>query len=643
MSLRVLLVPSVAKGNGSGHIVRCLSLARALGPGAAVYVPKAKAETSWSAAELTLAYSRELSGIELIGSLREEGSPAPRAALQSPSSAWDLVVLDRRSTSAEELAFWERLAPVLAIDEGGPARAEAHYLVDILPRAARGAARRLVANKASLGFLDLPRARREPARAFKKILVTFGGEDPAGLSLSLARSLVGSGLVEPEDLTIVTGALRRGAPPTGLEGVTVLGPVQDLKEHLSRYDLVLTQFGLTAFEAAWAGCGVILLNPGAYHRSLARAAGFPEIGVRRPNLRALGRLLASPVEVLSRMAAVAPEETESLADFIAGLAPAGPKLCPACGRRERVAEYRDATRTIFRCSSCGMLYLSRFSPGRDDPYKESYFFEEYRRQYGRTYLEDWPKLLELARSRLQAAEPLAARGGRQGSLSVLDVGCAYGPFLEAVRERGHDPYGIDAAPEAAAYVRRSLGIPAVSGDFLDSAVAAAFGGPFDLVTMWYVIEHFADLDRALRNAAALLRTGGVLAFSTPSAEGASGRFDRARFFAGSPADHFSIWEPSRVRGILKSYGFRVEKIRVTGCHPERIPPFRRLSGRGGLVGALARSLGSAASRLFRLGDTFEVYAVREPGGEGPEPGLSGAGAAARGEGAASEPAGKPRG
>jgi len=159
VSGRILLVPSVAKGNGSGHLVRCLSLARSLGPGAAVFVPETKSETSWSAADLSMAYARELAGVQLVSSLRGDDRSATGAP--EPRPRWDLVVLDRRATSLEELAFWERFGPVLAIDEGGPAREAAHYLVDILPRAAgRRESRSPGSNKACLGFLDLPRNRR---------------------------------------------------------------------------------------------------------------------------------------------------------------------------------------------------------------------------------------------------------------------------------------------------------------------------------------------------------------------------------------------------------------------------------------------------------------------------------------------------
>lgn len=602
MSRSILLVPSVAKGNGSGHIVRCLSLARALGGGASVYVPEIKAETSWSAAELSLAYARELSGVRIVSEL----PPSPRR------SPWDLIVLDRRATSLSELMAWERYAPVLAIDEGGEARDSAQYVVDILPRHPRAPGG--PANRSGVGLLDLPRARRTQPREFKRILVSFGGEDGAGLTLALARLLVAEGFVAPSDLTVVTGALRRGAPPLGLDGATILGPVQDLKEHLSRYDLVFTQFGLTAFEAAWAGCGVVLLNPSRYHRELSLAAGFPEIGLRRPDRAALRRFLRSPAEVFAMLAGIVPEDVESLADCVAGLAPAGSRDCPSCGSSARDVLYRDPGKSYFRCDACGTVYMLRFSPGRENPYKESYFFDEYRRQYGKTYLEDWPALTALAESRLEVIEALArASLGRTRGLSVLDVGCAYGPFLAAAKARGQEAYGLDASEEAAAYVRRELGIPAASGDFLDPVAAAAFGGPFDALSMWYVIEHFERLDKALRNAAALVRPGGILALSTPSLEGASGRFDRRGFFARSPEDHFTVWEPSKARGILKAYGFRVERIRITGHHPERLPGLRYLADKARLnsVDRVLAGAGRLVSSLFRLGDTFEIYAVRE--------------------------------
>jgi len=599
MKRRILLVPSVFKGNGSGHLVRCFSLARELGSGTSIFIAEGKNGSTWTAAELSLAYSRELAGTPLITELTAD-------------QRWDLVVLDRRAMSAEEVAFWERLGPAIAIDEGGPARLAASYLIDVLPRANQQRIQRgpgEIPNRASLGFLNLPKNRRTAPQSFKKVLVSFGGEDPAGLSLLVSRILISEKLVKPADLTLVSGALRRGAPPIGLDGATVLGPVQDLKEHLALYDLVITEFGLTAYEAAWAGCGVILLNPSLYHQSLARTAGFPEAGVGRPELGTLKKFFFNPASVLERCEAIAPREQESLSGFIQSISPSGPRACPRCGSLSRRVLFRNEQKSYFRCRSCGLIYLERFFSERSNPYKKAYFFDEYKKQYGKSYLDDWSNLSSYANSRLDIIEAAAEKGlGRRRGLSMLDVGCAYGPFLAAARDRGQEVYGLDISEDAAAYVRQKLGIAAAAGDFLKLSTASSFGGPFDVLSMWYVIEHFIDLDQALRNAAALVRPGGVLAFSTPSGEGVSARYNRQGFFEHSPEDHFTIWEPSTARGILKAYGFRVERIRITGHHPERFPLPQKV---GGKLRKAALGLCGAYSRIFGLGDTFEVYAVRE--------------------------------
>ena len=182
------------------------------------------------------------------------------------------------------------------------------------------------------------------------------------------------------------------------------------------------------------------------------------------------------------------------------------------------------------------------------------------------------------------------------------MGCAYGAFLAEAARRGWDARGLDISEAAASHVRDSLGLPAEAGDFLDPGVQADLAGPVDSLTLWYVIEHFDRLGAALRTAARLVRPGGILAFSTPSAGGVSAVSDPVRFFERSPDDHVTVWEPQRTAGILRRFGFRVERISVTGHHPERFP--------GALGQPRLARLSGAASRLLGLGDTFECYARR---------------------------------
>jgi 2-polyprenyl-3-methyl-5-hydroxy-6-metoxy-1,4-benzoquinol methylase len=256
------------------------------------------------------------------------------------------------------------------------------------------------------------------------------------------------------------------------------------------------------------------------------------------------------------------------------------------------------------------VYQERAAPPPIE-YAAGYFFDSYKKQYGKTYLEDFPALKKAGEARLRRIRRFLANGGGCPPASperILDIGCAFGPFLAAAAEAGFDPLGIDPSEEAAAYVRDTLRIPVRRGFFPDAALEE--GGPepgFAIITLWYVIEHFRAPGEALAAIRRLLRPGGVLAFSTPSFSGVSGRKSPLAFLRASPSDHWTVWDPRSARRVLSGAGFAVKKLVITGCHPERFPVI------GGLLegrrGPVYRAL-MALSRIFRLGDTFEVYAVK---------------------------------
>jgi len=583
----ILLVPSVRRGNGSGHLVRCFSLAKALGRGAAVFLSENPRADERGSAELQLAYHNDFEAIRVITALRDE--------------RWDLIVLDRFTSTYDEYLFWSTYGPVAAIDEGGGARAYAEYLIDALPHLPSGTAGWDGANVSSLGFLALPEARRTAPGRISSVLVSFGGEDPAGLTEAFLAAAVDSGRLSPGSVTVVCGALAQQSGARR-DGITYLGPIQDLREKLSSYDLVVTQFGLTAFEAAWAGCAVLLLNPSALHQRLSAAAGFVSLGVRKPSFARLDAALGDARALAQASAAAAPPERLDLAVRLASLEPRHAGACPACGGRTLRAVYRDQDRSYRRCADCGLVSMAYFGPRRNPYDNSAYFFEDYKKQYGRTYLEDLPSIRALAARRLDVMERYLP-AGRDGAV-VLDVGCAYGAFLMEAHARGWHPVGTDLSTDAVAYVRDTLRLPAFVSDFSGEQATGLYPDTLDALTLWYVIEHFDDLGRVLARAQGLLRPGGVLALSTPSAAGVSARLRPESFWSSSPADHFTVWDPRTTAGLLRRWGFKMVAVRITGHHPERFP------GVPNKPRSLRYRLAMAASRLFGLGDTFECYALR---------------------------------
>ena len=203
-----------------------------------------------------------------------------------------------------------------------------------------------------------------------------------------------------------------------------------------------------------------------------------------------------------------------------------------------------------------MIYLS-WSCEEEKKYVKSYFFDEYQKQYGKTYTEDFASIKKQCFKRLDVLKKLESSLNNKTS---LDIGCAYGPFLSAASDYKMKAYGTDISDDAVAYVNNELKLKACVSSFPDFDSQKEFNiEKFDIVSMWYVIEHFKNLDAVLQKVSSLVKNKGFFAFSTPSAQGVSAKSNRENFFLQSPSDHYSVWEYSKADKILRKYGFRVKK------------------------------------------------------------------------------------
>jgi 2-polyprenyl-3-methyl-5-hydroxy-6-metoxy-1,4-benzoquinol methylase/spore coat polysaccharide biosynthesis predicted glycosyltransferase SpsG len=593
----VLVVPAWEPGRGGGHLIRCMALVRglrALGRESRLYLPPA-------AHELANVHNfLDSAGFDRSWLLAET---------DLHNENWECIVLDRFQTSPEELERWMRLAPVIGIDEGGPSRNYFDFLIDILPNTER-----TLPNIIDTSLLPLPKKPQSKAitpTTPLKVLVSFGQEDPAGLGIATAEALAAKNSNVVLEITLLHGELRKPSPSTP-------PPFPNLSEHLNEYDLVITHYGLTAFEALYASVPVLLVSPGGYHEKLAKRAGFYSLGIGKTGAKKLPGLLlrkgAINGEFLAALrnscTALAEKHRldnaarRSLAELINGFSPIVSRNCPVCGgllHGPVLARFPE--RSYHRCKQCGIISMNRLNTPPIE-YGREYFFERYQEQYGKTYIEDFPNLMAMAKRRLSVIKSLLPCNSN-GAPLLLDIGCAYGPFLAAAKEEGFSPQGIDPAEDAVRYVTQTFGIPAAQGTFPVHYQLPTNHSLFSVITLWYVIEHFQDCVPALAEITKLLKPGGVLAFATPSFSGVSGRRSLKRFLEHSPADHWTLWSTATCKKALSIAGFTVKKTINSGHHPERFPLLGKFtkSTKSPLYGILL-----AVSKIFALGDTFEVYA-----------------------------------
>ncbi len=675
MIRNVLVIPDTRHGHGSGHLMRAARLVREFNE-----FPEALArlvvDFPWNDA------ARKEQEVRRTAS--ELG--AQPLSWADRENEWDAYVVDAQNMSREMVCDLSFNAPVIGIDLGGSGRAHADYLIDTMTNLEAHAP-----NRFEPGLNALPkRVRRRGATAEPfasagnrdihttgseiQILIAAGGEDPAGLTGKLLEVFENTEKVFSVDVVEGRFSTDRNGPERSLSGTqdesarraagssagTVPTPYRQssavrrvlrtdtLADRLGEYDIVITTFGLTSYEALAAGCTVIHVAPTAYHAGLSKRAGLPLAGkagsVSGPELL---QLIENHEHLRSEQEAMRPVGSESLAHAVRKLKPQAFRYervekGKGCGIRPHVVA-RFADRTYRNGRS--LMYLQRFSEDTI-AYNEDYFFDEYKAQYGRSYLEDFDHIAAMCRERMRrivkarnrktartasrdsgteaVASPSEAGGGSSGearrpsedrvrspgtggsSPILVDLGCAYGPMLRAAAECGYTPFGVDFFEGAVEYVRNTLGYTAVRGDIVDPATADQLGltGKADVVTMWYVIEHIQDLSGLFYVVRRLLKPGGVLAFSTPNAGGGSAKRDLNEFLYHSPEDHWSVWDAQRTGSFLRRHGFLDCHVWVTGHHPERFAP-RIARTRTGM--AIMRS----CSRLLRLGDTFEAYAIKD--------------------------------
>ena len=186
----------------------------------------------------------------------------------------------------------------------------------------------------------------------------------------------------------------------------------------------------------------------------------------------------------------------------------GPRLqaivCNLCGGGDAEPIARQNGFRIVRCRACGLVYVNPRPPSEELPG----WYTHYHTRDGASEAS-WDRLM--GRVFRESAEILCASRDGSGRRRLLDVGCGFGGFVAAMRERGWDAEGVDPSPAVvAAAVQRGRPVRVGTLDALQ-----AEGGSFDAVTMFYVLEHLPDPLAALESAWRLLGSGGTILIRVP--------------------------------------------------------------------------------------------------------------------------------
>jgi SAM-dependent methyltransferase len=204
--------------------------------------------------------------------------------------------------------------------------------------------------------------------------------------------------------------------------------------------------------------------------------------------------------------------------------------------------------------------------------------------------------------RVVVAELARRTGGGPGA-KLIEIGSAYGYFLDVARER-FAACGIEISDAArtAAIARGHDVARELSPEFL------AARGPFDAAVLLDVVEHMQDPGAVLAELHRAMRPGARLYLTTGDFASAIARVMGKRWRLMTPPQHLWFFSPATIRALLARHGFRVEAI----DHPwKRVPLALMAYQAARYVGgqALVRRLPLPGALPVNLFDAMRVVAV----------------------------------
>ena len=158
-------------------------------------------------------------------------------------------------------------------------------------------------------------------------------------------------------------------------------------------------------------------------------------------------------------------------------------------------------------------------------------------------------------------EALAKRLGKQGTIRLLDVGCADGRLLDwykgsAIGDR-LETAGIELSEEAAEMARRR-GHRVVTGRFEEDTELEE--GHFDLILAYHVIEHVDDPKKFAQRAADLLAPGGLFVVATPNWDSVDARRFREHWGGNHFPRHWTLYDEDTLDQLASDVGLELERV-----------------------------------------------------------------------------------
>lgn len=146
------------------------------------------------------------------------------------------------------------------------------------------------------------------------------------------------------------------------------------------------------------------------------------------------------------------------------------------------------------------------------------------------------------------------------SISLLDIGCGIGDFLHYAQEKGYNISGIEPTDDTRKSAEAKLGKKIMTPDKLQDIS----DNSYEVITMWHVLEHVADLKTEIHHLQRLLKKNGILVLALPNFKSFDAQFYKDKWAAYDVPRHLNHFSSVSIKNIFN----------VTSLHLIDIKPLK---------------------------------------------------------------------
>lgn len=226
-------------------------------------------------------------------------------------------------------------------------------------------------------------------------------------------------------------------------------------------------------------------------------------------------------------------------------------------------KYRLDPFAVVQCPTCAMVFISpRLKPDALQRfYDEPTYFEG-----GGVYGSGGRLSPAMALQRIWTSGRLAAIAKvKPAPASLLEVGSAYGLFLEAAKSAGYRVSGVELS--AAGVVQSGTrGLDVFSGQLADAPDVRKA----DVICFWDTLEHVPDPLEFLTEARRRLVDDGAFALSVPYFSSLPARVLGRRWWTLKPEQHIWHYTPATLRTLAARAGLVVTDVITSPANPANL-------------------------------------------------------------------------